>query len=210
MPTTNSDAPEDPHAAVEQERWNRAYLDAVWRSTRFNAFPNGLLVETVHLLPPGSALDMHMGEGRNALHLAALGWQVTGVDVADQGLVYAHEQARQRGLGLTTHAQDSHRYDWGHACWDLIVLCYTDESDHAAAAAKALRPGGLVVFENFHADINAALEFAHNQRIGFASGELPVRYAAAGFDILRYEEPLAVADFSLKTQRLVRLVARRQ
>ncbi|MBG8555115.1 class I SAM-dependent methyltransferase [Hymenobacter guriensis] len=197
-------------AVVEKERWNRAYLDPTWRSTRFNGMPNGLLMETARCLRPGTALDMHMGEGRNALHLAALGWQVTGVDVADQALDYAQEQARQRNLSITAHAQDSHSYAWGHACWDLVVLCYTDEHDHAAHAAQALRPGGLVVFENFHADVNAALGLAPNQQIGFLSGELPDRYAAAGFDILRYEEPEAVADFSLETHRLVRLVACRQ
>ena len=195
---------------MEQARWNRAYRDPVWRRTRFNARPNALLVETVRFRPPGRALDVHMGEGRNALHLAALGWQVTGVDVAEQGLAYAHQQARARGLTLTTHAQDSRRYAWGLACWDLLVLCYTDEDDHAAQAARALRPGGRVVFENFHAEVNAAREHAPTQRIGFASGELPARYAAAGFDILQYEEPRAVADFSLETQRLVRLVARRR
>lgn len=75
-------------AVVEQARWNKAYLDPTWRRTRFNDLPNGLLVETARLLLPGTALDMHMGEGRNALHLVALGWQVTGVDVADQALAY--------------------------------------------------------------------------------------------------------------------------
>lgn len=112
---------------AERTRWNHAYLDPVWRNTRFNAAPNGLLVETVRLLPPGDALDVHMGEGRNALHLASRGWQVTGVDMADQGVAYARQQAQQRGLLLTTHAQDTHSYDWGHARWDLLVLCYTDE-----------------------------------------------------------------------------------
>ena len=194
----------------EQARWNSAYGDPVWRRTRFNARPNGLLVETARRLPPGTALDMHMGEGRNALHLAALGWQVTGVDLADHALRQAQEQARERKLLLTTHAQDSHGYAWGHACWDLVVLCYTDEHDHADHAAQGLRAGGLVVFENFHADVNAARGVAPGQQIGFRSGELPARYAAAGFAILRYEEPRAVADFSLETQRLVRLVARRQ
>ena len=128
---TNQPAP-SASAIVEQARWNKAFLDPNWRRIRFNALPNGLLVETAHPLLPGTALDMHMGEGRNALHLAALGWQVTGVDVADQALAYAHKQARQRNLSLTTHAQDSHGYAWGQARWDLVVLCYTDEDDQAA------------------------------------------------------------------------------
>ena len=31
--------------------------------------------------PTGRALDVAMGQGRNALYLAAQGWQVTGVDI---------------------------------------------------------------------------------------------------------------------------------
>ena len=155
-PAVMSHSVPDARIEMEQARWNRAYRDPVWRRTRFNARPNELLVETVRLLLPGRALDVHMGEGRNALHLAALGWQVTGVDVAEQGLAYAHEQAQERGLSLTTHAQDSRRYAWGAVCWDLLVLCYADEDDHVAPAARALQPGGRVMFENFHADVNAA------------------------------------------------------
>ena len=68
----------------------------------------------------------------------------------------------------------------------------------------------MVVFENFHADINAARGLPATQQMGFPSDELPTRYAAAAFAVLRYEEPLAVADFSLETQRLVRLVARKK
>jgi SAM-dependent methyltransferase len=42
--------------------------------------PEPLLVEAADLLRPGRALDLACGPGRNALHLARLGWQVTAVD----------------------------------------------------------------------------------------------------------------------------------
>lgn len=42
--------------------------------------PEPLLVEAADLLRPAWALDLACGPGRNALHLARLGWQVTAVD----------------------------------------------------------------------------------------------------------------------------------
>ena len=54
--------------------WNRRYegSELFW-----SAEPNVFLVEEVRDLPPGRALDLACGEGRNAVWLARLGWQVT-------------------------------------------------------------------------------------------------------------------------------------
>lgn len=205
-----------PNATPEQQReyqrglWNYFLLDETWRRTRFNPAANQLLCETVRNVAPGTALDVNMGEGRNALHLAQHGWQVTGVDIADAALRYAQQRARQLGVGLTTIEHDSATFDWGLHRWDLLVLCYADEQDHANQAAAGLKPGGLVVFENFHADVNEVRKSPAGQQIGFHTKELPDLYTTAGFRILRYEEPLAVADFSRETQRLVRLVAQKR
>lgn len=213
MSAPDSTLPDDATPAQQREfertRWNHFLLDETWRRTRFNTQPNALLTEALQNRLPGTALDINMGEGRNALYLAQQGWLVTGVDIADRALAYAQQQAQQQGLVLTTVAQDTDSFNWGFDSWDLIVLCYADESAHLPQVTAALKPGGLLVFENFHADINSAPERSPGKRIGFGSGELERLYAAAGFHILRYEEPVAVADFSRETHRLVRLIAQK-
>jgi methylase of polypeptide subunit release factors len=40
-------------------------------------------MDVVKGLKPGIALDVCMGEGRNCIFLAGLGWKVTGFDVSD-------------------------------------------------------------------------------------------------------------------------------
>jgi 2-polyprenyl-3-methyl-5-hydroxy-6-metoxy-1,4-benzoquinol methylase len=185
-------------------------LDNAWRRTRFNAQPNTLLVEAVSNRPNGTALDINMGEGRNALYLAQQGWAVTGVDIADQALAFAQRRAQQLGIQLTTIEHDLHTFDWGISQWDLIVLCYADEEAHVTQVQAALKPGGLIVFENFHTDINQVRGNQPGQEIGFATNELKNRYAAAGFSIVHYEEPIGVADFSRETHRLVQLVAQKR
>ena len=56
--------------------WNAHYSEP----DHLDLAPEPLLVEAADLLRPAGALDLACGPGRNALHLARLGWQVTAVD----------------------------------------------------------------------------------------------------------------------------------
>ena len=49
-------------------------------------------------LPPGRALDLGCGSGRDAVYLARRGWQVTGVDAVSLALSRAAERARQAAV----------------------------------------------------------------------------------------------------------------
>ncbi len=208
-PPLPAHATPDERRAYERARWNHFLTDPTWRRTRFNPAPNALLVEAVRGRPAGAALDVHMGEGRNALYLAQQGWRVTGIDTADQALAFAQRRAGELGVALTTVEHDAATYEWGTAAWDLIVLCYADEAVHVGQVQRALKPGGLVVFENFHADVNRARNTPPGQEVGFATDEVRALYAAAGFRIVRYAEPVGVADFSRETHRLIQLVAQK-
>jgi protein-L-isoaspartate O-methyltransferase len=191
-------------------RWNYLLTDSIARTKVFNTAPNTLLVETVRGLAPGTALDADMGEGRNALYLAQKGWQVTGVDVAEKALAFAQQRAHTLGVPLTTEVHDMATYDWGTNKWDLIVLSYAGGRDYAPRVFQALKPGGLVVLEAFHMDATKRLQVVDGDyRVFFNTDELPKLYGAAGLQIVRYEEPLAPADFTKETLRLVRLVAQK-
>ena len=193
-----------------RQRWNYLLTDSLARARLLNPAPNALLVATVRGRPPGTALDADMGEGRNALYLAQQGWQVTGVDVAEKALAYAQNRARKLGVPLTTEVHDMATYDWGTSKWDLIVLSYAGGRDYAPRVARALKPGGIVVIEAFHMDATQQLQVVGGDyRVFFAHDELPRLYGGAGLKIVRYEEPMGVADFSKKNLRLVQLVAQR-
>lgn len=193
-----------------RQRWNYLLTDSVARATVLNAAPNALLVETVRGRPPGTALDADMGEGRNAIYLAQQGWQVTGVDVAEKALAYAQNRAQGLGVKLTTEVHDMATYDWGTSRWDLIVLSYAGGRDYAPRVARALKPGGLVVIEAFHMDATQQLQVVGGDyRVFFNHDELPKLYGGAGLKIVRYEEPMGVADFTKRNLRLVKLVAQR-
>lgn len=171
----------------------------------FNEEPNALLVETVHGLKPGTALDVGMGQGRNAVYLAKLGWQVTGIDIADEAVAQARQRAQAAGLRLTALVQDDSTYDFGTRRWTLILFSYAGGSEKPARLLRALKPGGRVVVEAFGQD-NSGIA----SDITFAPQQLRRLYEAAGFAIERYEETEGVADFKhRKRVPLVKLVARK-
>ncbi|HEX8506822.1 MAG TPA: class I SAM-dependent methyltransferase, partial [Hymenobacter sp.] len=72
-----------------------------------------MLVETVKGRKSGTALDVGMGEGRNAVYPAQQGWQVTGFDIADQALAYAQKRAKALNVKITTVEQNMATFDWG-------------------------------------------------------------------------------------------------
>jgi len=80
---------------MDREAWNQRYADAelVW-----SAEANGFLVQEVADLPPGRALDLGAGEGRNAIWLGERGWRVTAVDFSGVGLQKARRLAEARGV----------------------------------------------------------------------------------------------------------------
>lgn len=49
-------------------------------------------------LPPGRALDVGCGTGRDACYLAGRGWQVTGVDIAAAAIARARRRAAALGV----------------------------------------------------------------------------------------------------------------
>ncbi|MFT5051772.1 MAG: SAM-dependent methyltransferase [Chlamydiales bacterium] len=122
----------------EVELWNRVLTSD---TPRFNTDPNEFLVRMVADREPGRALDVGMGQGRNAIWLASMGWEVTGFDPADQAVALAVELAADAGVQITTEVVDSEHFDWGTERGDLIVLSYVSARDDVDTILQALTPG---------------------------------------------------------------------
>lgn len=184
----------------EVELWNRVLTAD---EPRFNTDPNEFLVRMVEFRPTGRALDVGMGQGRNAIWLAAAGWEVTGFDPADQAVALARELAAEAGVELTTEVVGSEEFDWGTERWDLIVLSYVSVREQVDAMLEALAPGGVIVLEAFHED--ATKGHSIGRGVVWKSNELLETFS--DFRILRYEDTTAVADFGRTETPVVRLLA---
>jgi 2-polyprenyl-3-methyl-5-hydroxy-6-metoxy-1,4-benzoquinol methylase len=107
----------------------------------------------------GKALDVGMGQGRNSIFLAMAGWDVTGFDPADEGIRIAEESARKSGVKIHTVVARDDEFEYGSENWDLIAITYVRLLNEADAEKfwKALKPGGIVVYENAASDGNRLL-----------------------------------------------------
>jgi SAM-dependent methyltransferase len=138
---------------------------------------------------PGEAIDLGMGEGRNAIFLSQQGWRVTGVDLSDVGVEQAKKRAAELGVPLVTVVEDLDQYDLGRERWDLIMLFYMhawyhlSKLDHARRLRDALKPGGLLVIEGFAGG-----------EVGYQTNEL--LRAFDDLKIVRYEDVMDEADWA--------------
>lgn len=189
-----------------RELWNKIYAE----EDRVTSYPNRFLVDAVEGVKPGQALDIGMGQGRNTLFLARRGWNVTGVDIADKGIEIAKNVATRRNLKFNGVASDFAVFEVGKQRWDLIAGVYMGEliTEQAARIIEGLRPGGLLVVENFHRDGN--INAVTGGKLGYPVNALLETFMPK-LRIVRYEE---VSDFSdwgsrLEKTLLVRLLARK-
>jgi len=137
--------------SMDSTAWNQRYADSelVWSAT-----PNTWVEQLTQDLPPGKALDIAAGEGRNALWLAARGWQVTAVDFSTVALQRAATLAKER-LGrnagaLVTLEADVEAWVPPARSFDLVLVVYLhlprqQRSAIMGAAAEAVTPGGTLL-----------------------------------------------------------------
>jgi SAM-dependent methyltransferase len=131
-------------AALDADHYSRLYLDS---DANFNHEPNAFLVEVARGRQPGVALDDGMGQGRNVIYLAGLGWDVWGFDPAEGGIGIAQKRARELGLRLHTASVRDDEYDFGQSKVDLILFSWTEPLVPVQRVVDALKPGGVVVME---------------------------------------------------------------
>lgn len=139
--------------------WDERYRAAelVW-----GAGPNRWVEEELADLPPGRALDLACGEGRNALWLARGGWQVTAVDFSAAALEKGRTLESRQPAGappIEWVCADVVAYQADHPV-DLALVSYlqlaADGRRQAVRhAADALAPGG-VLFVVGHDSANLA------------------------------------------------------
>lgn len=89
--------------------WDGFYADRSRPVPFFVAKPDENLVSYVQrgLLTAGRALDLGCGPGRNALHLASLGFDVDAVDLSPGAIAWARDRAREAGAEVRFHCGDA-------------------------------------------------------------------------------------------------------
>jgi len=175
--------PRPPHP--DRQRWDARYAQS--QAPGFE--PHPLAVRALAVPPPaGPVAELASGPSGSALLAAAAGRRVTAVDISGVALGMLAAEAARRGLaGLITLAETD-LAEWRPAAGGYALVLCTGFWDRAvfAAAAAAVRPGGVIGWEAFTAA-------ARQARPGLpaawclASGE-PASLLPAGFVVLHEGE----------------------
>jgi SAM-dependent methyltransferase len=135
---------------VDSQQWDERYSGTEYE---WSMHPNQFVAAELDGVPPGRALDLAAGEGRNSVWLAERGWLVTAVDFSRVGL--------DKGRALSAaHGVDDGQVDWvvadlgeytpPRSAFDLVLIAYLQVSPALlarvlAGAAAALVPGGTLL-----------------------------------------------------------------
>jgi SAM-dependent methyltransferase len=134
---------------VDSEQWDERYSGTEFEwTTRPNQFVAAELAD----LPPGRALDLAAGEGRNTVWLAERGWRVTAVDFSRVGLEKGRKLSAARGVyeaQVDWIVADLRDYEPERGAYDLALIAYLQVGPSLRAvvlarAAAALAPGGTL------------------------------------------------------------------
>jgi len=191
-------------AGIESERemWNETYRSGV----HFKTTANQHLIDTVKGRKPGTALDVAMGQGRNAVYLATQGWKTSGVDISEEGMKIAQANAAKQKRKLETINSDMTTFDYGKERWDLVTMIYAGSNAAVIEKIKpSIRKGGLFVVEFFAKESTAGTGIG-----GFAPGELAALFADDSWTILKDEVVEDIADWGMKKTKVVRFTAEKK
>jgi len=136
---------------MEHQRWDDRYSQPGFA---YGTEPNDFLASVADRLPPGPALTLGEGEGRNAVFLAGLGHEVVAVDQSAVGLAKTRRRADERGVSVQTVQADLRDYPIEPGVWAGIVsiFCHLPPSIRVPlheAVVRGLRPGGVFILESY-------------------------------------------------------------
>ena len=170
--------------------------------------PSSFLVDHYAMLPKGLALDLAMGEGRNAIYLATRGFDVDGVDGDPEKVARARVAARRLGApirALVGNVEDG-TYIIPLETYDVITVFNYLHRPLFQDIKEGVIPGGAVVYQTFTEE-QARLGKPTNPNYLLRSGELREQFS--GWEILAYRELVGPARRGGPDRAIAGIVARK-
>ncbi|MBS1855294.1 MAG: class I SAM-dependent methyltransferase [Acidobacteria bacterium] len=162
-------------------------------------WPTPFLMDAVKGLTPGAALDVCMGEGRNSIFLAGLGWKVTGFDVSDVAVANAVAKAKKAGVEIAAVRLGYQDFDFGHERWDLIVMTYAyfpiRDTNYVSRLIQSMRSGGLLAFQ--HGVLKKGADPTGDAALLGIPEEGELKVIFRNLRILRYQELEELSDWQV-------------
>tara|TARA_B100001123_G_C14798127_1_gene823282 strand:+ start:89 stop:652 length:564 start_codon:yes stop_codon:yes gene_type:complete len=169
-------------SSKDKEKWNRKYNVKQYIEGKIPS--DWLTCNSEVLTGNGRALDIAMGEGRNSIYLAQLGFKVTGIDISDIGIKKANTLAKEKNIKLEVVLADLDEYKFKKNFFDLVICFNFLDRSLFPKIRETIIPGGLIIYETFTIDFLKYSSFKKEWVLG--CGELLQEFH--GYRILRYRE----------------------
>lgn len=162
-----------------------------------------MLIDHLARFQKGKALEVACGYGRNALYLAAQGFEVIGLERDPEAIAFCNAEAARRGLSFSARGVDLERPNpIPGEDYALVACFYYLDRNLIPDMKRAVRPGGHLVYETFLIDQHE--RFGKPGRKEFCWGHNELLRLFLDFRVLYYFE-------GFKGERwIVQLIAERQ
>ena len=127
-------------ANKDREKWDLRY-----RKDSGQCIPSRVLQKYINHAPPGRALDIACGNGRNSIALVQRGFTVDAVDISE----VATQNLADRALGINVKCQDIDDWVIPENSYELIINIRFLDRRLFSMIEKGLKPGGMLIFESF-------------------------------------------------------------
>lgn len=192
--------------------WDERYAEPGFA---YGTAPNDFLVDHAGQIPPGRVLCLAEGEGRNAVYLAGLGYEVDAVDASSVGLEKATRLAAAANVVISTTVADLAKYEIEPGAYSGIVsiFCHVPieiRRDLHAQVVRGLVPGGHFLLEAYRKGQLTRSTGGPPVESLLASRE-DIVAELAGLEILRaddIERDVVEGRFHTGTAAVVQVVAR--
>lgn len=176
---------------------------------RHRISPSSFLIKNFHHLPKGLALDVAMGDGRNAIYLATRGFDVDGVDAEPERVARARAAARK--LGAPIRAVVGNLEDGTYIipldAYDVIVVFNYLHRPLFKDIKDGVVPGGVVVYQTYTEEQLTLPGGPRDPDHLLRPGELERVFA--NWEILNYRELVGPARHDGTPRAIAGIVARK-
>lgn len=145
---------------------------------------------------PRAALDIGCGSGADAVFLAQLGIDVTGVDASERALELARERAVRAGVEVRWVRADALDLPFEEGSFDLALdrgclhhIAPEAHGRYAAEVARILKPGGVLLVRELNDPEHHALAVTEDSLRAMVQGAPLRERAIASHDVTSSRHP---------------------
>lgn len=123
--------------------WDSYYKN---KSSASSTEPIGFLKEHLGIIPKGRAFLPAMGEGRNAVFLAKMGFMVEGNDLSQIAIDRATQSAKKQGVQIKAEVVDLDQFKYPTERYDFILVSLFYIENLIPKLKSSLKKGGYLMF----------------------------------------------------------------